>query len=58
MISEASLADLQKHCSRQLCMEQFRPNLVVSGCGPYEEDTWRRIKIGNLEFNGTKACDR
>ena len=39
-------------------MNRFRPNLVISGCGPYEEDTWRRITIGGIEFRSAGPCTR
>lgn len=29
---------------------RFRPNLVVSGGRPYDEDGWRDIRIGNKYF--------
>ena len=27
-------------------MDRFRPNVVVSGCAPFEEDTWCAINFG------------
>ena len=39
-------------------MLRFRPNLVVTGCEPYAEDQWRRIRIGDLEFELVKGCSR
>jgi hypothetical protein len=39
-------------------MNRFRPNLVVSGCEPFAEDDWRRIRIGSLEFEVAKPCSR
>ena len=28
------------------------------GSDPYEEDTWKRIRIGNVEFHAAQACSR
>lgn len=47
LANEASLRDVQQRCPASVKMEQFRPNLVVSGAGAREEDTesdsyWRR----------------
>lgn len=47
LANEASLRDLQQRCPASVKMEQFRPNIVVSGAGAREEDTesdsyWRR----------------
>jgi uncharacterized protein YcbX len=41
-----------------LSMLRFRPNIVVSGAAPGEEDRWRRIRIGGLVFDIAKACRR
>ena len=58
LISEASLHDLNKRLEHPIPMNRFRPNLVVSGCGPFEEDTWKRIRIGNIIFKAAKPCSR
>ena len=39
-------------------MERFRPNLVISGCDAYAEDSWRQIRIGELIFRVVKPCSR
>ncbi|MFN8414075.1 MAG: MOSC domain-containing protein [Anaerolineales bacterium] len=31
-------------------MKHFRPNIVVDGCGAFEEDTWQRVRVGDCEF--------
>jgi uncharacterized protein YcbX len=43
-----------------LPMTRFRPNIVVSGAGPWDEDGWlgRRLRIGNVTFRAAKACGR
>ena len=48
LISEASLADLNRRLEKPVPMNRFRPNLVVSGCGAFEEDSWKRVRIGPL----------
>lgn len=58
LISEASLQDLNARLDRPVPMQRFRPNLVVSGCEPFEEDRWRRIRIGPLTFRVVKPCSR
>jgi len=58
LISQASLDDLSARVGRPLEMLRFRPNLVVTGCEPYAEDQWRRIRIGDLEFELVKGCSR
>jgi uncharacterized protein len=39
-------------------MNRFRPNVVVSGYGPWAEDRWRRIRIGPVWFRVAKPCGR
>ncbi|SUG33924.1 Flavodoxin reductases (ferredoxin-NADPHreductases) family 1 [Salmonella enterica subsp. arizonae] len=39
-------------------MEQFRPNLVVSGVAAWEEDNWKVLRIGDVIFDVVKPCSR
>jgi len=39
-------------------MNRFRPNVVVSGYQPWDEDRWRRVRIGSLSFRVAKPCGR
>lgn len=39
-------------------MNRFRPNVVLSGTSPHEEDTWRTIRIGEVEFGVGSPCLR
>jgi uncharacterized protein len=42
-----------------LVVERFRPNLVVDGdLEPFEEDGWRRVRVGPVEFRVVKPVDR
>lgn len=58
LISEASLADLNQRLATPVPMDRFRPNFVVNGCGAFEEDRWKQIKIGDITFDLPKRCDR
>jgi uncharacterized protein YcbX len=58
LISEASLTDLNSRLTTPLPMNRFRPNIVLSGCAPYVEDTWQRIRIDSIEFAVVKPCAR
>jgi uncharacterized protein len=58
LISESSLAALNKAMQLNLLMSRFRPNLIVSGCDSYAEDTWREITIGEIGFRLPKPCSR
>lgn len=58
LLSEASLEDLNNRLDQPVPMNSFRPNLVVSGCEPFAEDRWRRIRIGAITFMLPKPCAR
>ena len=58
LISSESLNDLNSRLPKPLPMNRFRPNLVVSGAGPFAEDTWKRIRIGEVVFDVAKPCAR
>ncbi|WP_250658491.1 MOSC domain-containing protein [Alkalimarinus coralli] len=58
LISEASLNDLNTRLDNPVGMSRFRPNLVVSGCDAYEEDRWKKIRVGGIEFDVVKPCSR
>jgi hypothetical protein len=58
LISQASLDDLNSRLAQPVPMNRFRPNLVISGTGAFEEDTWSEIKIGEVCFKVVKPCAR
>jgi uncharacterized protein len=58
LFSDASIADLGARAQRTIERERFRPNIVVAGCEPYAEDTWRKIKIGDVPFDVVKPSTR
>ena len=58
LISQASLDDLNSRLDNPISMNRFRPNIVVEGCQPYEEDSWKKIKIGDIDYSIVKPCSR
>jgi len=58
LTSRDSLDDLNRRMGAPLPMNRFRPNLVVRGAPPYQEDDWRRIRIGEARFRWIKPCTR
>jgi uncharacterized protein YcbX len=58
IISEESLQDLNSRLDSALPMNRFRPNIVVKNCEPFAEDTWKRVKIGDIEMALVKPCPR
>lgn len=62
LTTTSSLKDLnsrlQARGKSQVGMQRFRPNIVVQGTLPWEEDTWKRIRIGGMEFHVWQRCGR
>ena len=58
IISQESLNDLNSRLPHELPMNRFRPNIVVEGCEPYEEDTMQHFSINGIDFYGVKLCAR
>lgn len=58
----ASLADLNDRLIAQgeppVPMDRFRPNLVVTGAGPFAEDRWARFRIGSVVLRAAGDCVR
>jgi uncharacterized protein YcbX len=69
VIGEGSLAEVNerlhdKYRSEEygeklpLPINRFRPNLVVQGSDPFEEDNWAKIRVGEAIFRVAKPCAR
>lgn len=58
LISQASLDLLNSKLPHAVPITRFRPNLLVTGCGAHDEDRWRRVRVGNVEFDLVKDCVR
>lgn len=61
LASLASLAELNQRLANvggPVPMNRFRPNLVVEGGEPFEEDRFARAEVGSLAFRMPKRCAR
>ena len=58
IISASSLDDLNGRLATPLPMDRFRPNIVVTGCAAYAEDTWTRVRVGGIELDRLIPCGR
>lgn len=54
----ASLADLNARLATPVLMDRFRPNLVVEGGEPYEEERHPEIVVGAVRMRLPKRCSR
>ena len=58
LAARASLDELNARLDRPVAMDRFRPNLVVEGGDPFEEDRHDHAKVGALVFRMPKRCAR
>ena len=58
LLSQASLDDLNQRLIQPINMNRFRPNIVVDGCKTFAEDSWKKMRIGEIEFRIVKPCSR
>lgn len=67
LIGEGSLAEVNERIEEsyrdadkdvRVPMNRFRPNLVVEGSDPFEEDNWSKIRVGEALFWVVKPCAR
>mmetsp|Transcript_17005 Transcript_17005/g.24102 ORF Transcript_17005/g.24102 Transcript_17005/m.24102 type:complete len:350 (-) Transcript_17005:32-1081(-) len=62
LTNASSLVDLNKRLVKNgksaIDMRRFRPNIVLTGLQPWEEDCLSKIQIGNVQFNVWQRCGR
>lgn len=56
----ASLDALNEHIApdKKVTMDRFRPNIVLEGLDPFEEDMIKTIHIGDVQIDIAKPCAR
>lgn len=58
VVNDASLGELNTRLESPVDIRRFRPNIVVDGAAPWDEDGWRCLKIGDRRFDLAKPCSR
>jgi uncharacterized protein YcbX len=62
LATDASLDELNRRMIARgkdpVPMDRFRPNVVIAGADPFEEDTWYEITIGAIPLEVCKPCAR
>ena len=58
MISNESLAELNKRLPEPIPMARFRPNVVIEGVAPHAEDEMTLFRLGPVVLRGVKLCTR
>jgi len=54
----ASSEDLNSRVEQPLDIRRFRPNIIIDGAHAFEEDSWRLIRIGDVELEISGPCER
>ena len=58
VISESSLNLLNTKLAKPIGMDRFRPNVVINGAAPHQEDELGVFNIGSTQFKVAKPCGR
>lgn len=58
LTTEESLGEMNRALPRETSMLNYRPNLVLAGGTPWEEDEWRVLEIGGIRVHLVKPCAR
>ncbi len=58
LISQASLDELNTRLKQPLPMNRFRPNIVVDGLAPFDEDQVHEFIAGDVRLRPVKPCTR
>jgi len=55
---QASVDELNERLEVPVTMDRFRPNIVIEGGAPWDEDHWSRLTIGSMVIDLVKPCER
>ncbi|XP_068194922.1 mitochondrial amidoxime-reducing component 1 [Antennarius striatus] len=58
LLSEPSVQDLSSRLENDVTVERFRPNIVISDCEAFDEDSWEEIQIGSVRLQRVMSCGR
>ncbi|XP_028994623.1 mitochondrial amidoxime-reducing component 1 [Betta splendens] len=58
LLSAASVEDLSSRMEKPVTVERFRPNIVISECEPFAEDSWEELQIGSVRLRRVMSCGR
>lgn len=56
--SLSSLEELNTRLDTPVDIRRFRPNIVIEGSAPWQEDGWRKLKLGGHSFSIVKPSSR
>jgi len=58
LVNESSTTALSELADDHLDTRRFRSNFTITGASAWDEDEWKRIKIGDIRFEVAMPCAR
>jgi len=58
VLSASAIDQLNSKLAQPIPAQRFRPNLLIDGVEPHAEDSWQRIRIGEVELDLLGPCVR
>lgn len=58
LLNTKSLEDLNTKLATPVGIDRFRGNIVFNGTQAFEEEAWKKIRIGEVVFSNPKKCSR
>lgn len=58
LVNTASFEDLNGRLYEKITMDRFRGNVVFNGHEAFEEESWKKIRLGSVVFSQPKKCSR
>lgn len=58
VLSEGSVDSMNQKSEEHFTADTFRPNIVVSECSAFAEESWGLIEIGSASFQALYPCGR
>jgi hypothetical protein len=58
LLSASAIDQLNAKLARPVPAQRFRPNLLIDGVEPHAEDSWKRVRIGDVELDLLGPCVR
>ena len=56
--TQEGLDHLNSKLADKVQMTRYRPNVIIEGVNAFDEYTWSHVKIGTVQFEITRVCDR
>jgi uncharacterized protein YcbX len=58
VLGQGSIDTLNEKLPEPIEFDRFRPNFVIGNIQPHEEDSWKKIRVGDVEIAVVKPCAR